>query len=130
MFVVLQTAGKVKQRCREMYSASRYGSEQLVLAQVLTEFSEKDVSKYFTMCGFSHSGAFDPFKNHDIFLKEAHLLQSKKKEDKQEAKRMTVSKVTNDAIKSRKMAATTTLIDRSGWGDLTAKRMHYIFVRL
>jgi hypothetical protein len=86
LFVVLQTAGKVKQRCREMYSASRYGSEQLVLAQVLTEFSEKDVSKYFTMCGFSHSGAFDPFKNHDIFLKEAHLLQSKKKKTSKKQK--------------------------------------------
>jgi hypothetical protein len=65
--------GMVKRRCRALYTPSRYGSEEVVLMSVLSEYANYNVRQYFRTCGYLPSGRFDPNTNHDVFLRQAKL---------------------------------------------------------
>eukprot|EP00734_Pompholyxophrys_sp_LG126_P000117 Pompholyxophrys_sp_v1_NODE_10_length_5661_cov_6.324474.p1 type:complete len:346 gc:universal NODE_10_length_5661_cov_6.324474:5570-4533(-) len=60
--------GLMKRRCRELYDPSAYGSEQMVLMNVLHEFQHYDCSEIFKHCGYNRSGEFNPHTNNDFFM--------------------------------------------------------------
>eukprot|EP00734_Pompholyxophrys_sp_LG126_P000476 Pompholyxophrys_sp_v1_NODE_214_length_1136_cov_21.164662.p1 type:complete len:281 gc:universal NODE_214_length_1136_cov_21.164662:899-57(-) len=64
--------GLVKRECRVLYK-NIYGTEKIILQNVLAEFSQFNASKIFAHCGYSTTGVFDPNINFDLILKEADL---------------------------------------------------------
>eukprot|EP00734_Pompholyxophrys_sp_LG126_P000219 Pompholyxophrys_sp_v1_NODE_54_length_2873_cov_21.439120.p1 type:complete len:355 gc:universal NODE_54_length_2873_cov_21.439120:1740-2804(+) len=66
--------GMIKRRCRELYDPSSYGSEEVLLMSVISEWFGVDTRNYFRTCGYSPSGIFDPNVNHDVFIRTADLI--------------------------------------------------------
>eukprot|EP00732_Lithocolla_globosa_P004964 Lithocolla_globosa_v1_NODE_4824_length_1358_cov_9.409823.p1 type:complete len:358 gc:universal NODE_4824_length_1358_cov_9.409823:106-1179(+) len=64
----------VKQRCRELYSPEKHGSEEVVLHKVLKEWKFHPVTNYFRQCGYQASGLFNPHTNHDLIMKEIEII--------------------------------------------------------